>query len=120
MILSARDRLRTPTVLVAERGRRRCLALCVIAPNALGNPPVLPGSAVRLEPLTQTVLEDYLRGLQDPEVQRLTGTHAAFDPTTTTAQTGPSCALTTEASSARRFLMRSVYSGPRAASSSTH
>lgn len=51
----------------------------MISPKALRSPSNLRGSAVRLEPLTQTVLEDYLRGLQDPEVQRLTGTHAAFD-----------------------------------------
>lgn len=41
--------------------------------------PVLTGELVRLEPLTEAVLEDYLAGLADPEVGRLTGTHARFD-----------------------------------------
>jgi len=40
--------------------------------------PVLTGELVRLEPLTEAVLEDYLVGLADPEVGRLTGTHAQF------------------------------------------
>jgi len=43
------------------------------------NQPVLTGELVRLEPLTEAVLEDYLIGLADPEVGRLTGTHAQFD-----------------------------------------
>jgi RimJ/RimL family protein N-acetyltransferase len=42
--------------------------------------PVLTGELVRLEPLTEAVLADYLLGLADPEVTRLTGTHAQFDP----------------------------------------
>ena len=41
--------------------------------------PVLTGTLVRLEPLTQAVLEDYLVGIADPEVHRLTATHAEFD-----------------------------------------
>lgn len=47
--------------------------------QALRDQPVLQGSTLRLEPLTAAVLEDYLRSLQDPEVRRLTGTHAVFD-----------------------------------------
>lgn len=43
------------------------------------NQPVLTGELVRLEPLTEAVLADYLVGLADPEVSRLTGTHAQFD-----------------------------------------
>jgi RimJ/RimL family protein N-acetyltransferase len=41
--------------------------------------PVLTGELTRLEPLTVAVLEDYLVGLTDPELARLTGTHASFD-----------------------------------------
>src|SRR3712207_8212726 len=41
--------------------------------------PVLTGNLVRLEPLTVAVLEDYLVGIADPEVHRLTATHAEFD-----------------------------------------
>jgi RimJ/RimL family protein N-acetyltransferase len=41
---------------------------------------VLTGPTVRLEPLTLAVLEDYLAGLADPELGRLTGTHEQFDP----------------------------------------
>ncbi|MDQ1739951.1 MAG: hypothetical protein QOE53_1603 [Pseudonocardiales bacterium] len=41
--------------------------------------PVLTGDLVRLEPLTEAVLEDYLAGLADQQVQRLTGTHASFE-----------------------------------------
>jgi len=37
--------------------------------------PVLVGPRVRLEPLTEIVLDEYLRGLADPEVRRLTGSH---------------------------------------------
>lgn len=51
----------------------------MIALQALRDQPVLQGPTVRLEPLTATMLEDYLHGLGDPEVQRLTGTHAVFD-----------------------------------------
>jgi len=35
--------------------------------------PVLVGEQVRLEPLTEAVLEDYLAAIADPEVRRLTG-----------------------------------------------
>jgi RimJ/RimL family protein N-acetyltransferase len=41
--------------------------------------PVLTGELVRLEPLTEAVLEDYLLGLAEEELGRLTGTHAQFD-----------------------------------------
>lgn len=41
--------------------------------------PVLTGDLVRLEPLTEAVLEDYLTALADPELNRLTGSHAGFD-----------------------------------------
>jgi RimJ/RimL family protein N-acetyltransferase len=41
--------------------------------------PVLTGELVRLEPLTGAVLADYLIGLADPQVNRLTATHAQFD-----------------------------------------
>ena len=44
------------------------------------NQPVLTGDLVRLESLTEAVLADYLLGLADPEVTRLTGTHATFEP----------------------------------------
>lgn len=47
--------------------------------EVLVDQPVLHGRTVRLEPLGPDVLEDYLRGLQDPEVRRLTGTHAVHD-----------------------------------------
>lgn len=39
---------------------------------------MLRGPLVRLEPLSPAVLADYLRGLDDPEVTRFTGTHATF------------------------------------------
>lgn len=45
-----------------------------------GDQPVLTGELVRLEPLTEAVLADYLVGLADPQVTRLTGTHASFEP----------------------------------------
>ena len=44
--------------------------------------PVLTGQRVRLEPLTPAVLEDYLAALADPEVSRLTGSHAMVDRST--------------------------------------
>lgn len=43
------------------------------------NQPVLTGELVRLAPLTEAVLDDYLIGIADREVHRLTGTHAEFD-----------------------------------------
>ena len=42
--------------------------------------PTLHGADVVLEPLTQAVLADYLVGMADPQVSRLTGTRAEFDP----------------------------------------
>ncbi|WP_308257628.1 GNAT family N-acetyltransferase [Pseudonocardia lacus] len=42
---------------------------------------VLHGEQVRLEPLGPAVLEDYLLALDDPEVRRLTGSHAEHDRT---------------------------------------
>lgn len=50
----------------------------VVAPDALRNQAELTGEHVRLEPLTVAVLDDYWRMLQDPELKRLTGTHAEF------------------------------------------
>lgn len=47
--------------------------------------PVLIGELVRLEPLTAAVLEDYLVVLADPDVRRLTGSHATFDRSTVAA-----------------------------------
>ena len=41
--------------------------------------PTLTGERVRLEPLTLAVLTDYLATLDDPEVQRLTGSHEPND-----------------------------------------
>ena len=38
------------------------------------------GARVRLEPLTVDVLADYLPGLDDPEISRLTGTTETFSP----------------------------------------
>jgi RimJ/RimL family protein N-acetyltransferase len=51
----------------------------MIAADAFRDQPVLTGELVRLEPLTTAVLDDYLRALADPEVTRLTGTHATFE-----------------------------------------
>jgi RimJ/RimL family protein N-acetyltransferase len=50
-----------------------------VRPDLFRDQPVLTGELVRLEPLTDSVLEDYLIGVADPEVSRLTGTHAHFD-----------------------------------------
>ena len=47
--------------------------------DLFGDQPVLTGQLVRLGPLTEAVLEDYLVGLADPGIGRLTGTHAQFD-----------------------------------------
>jgi RimJ/RimL family protein N-acetyltransferase len=47
--------------------------------DLFGNQPVLTGELVRLEPLTEAVLEDYLVGMADQQVHRLTATHAQFD-----------------------------------------
>jgi RimJ/RimL family protein N-acetyltransferase len=51
----------------------------MIRPDVFGDQPVLTGDLVRLEPLTEAVLEDYLAALADPEVRRLTGSHAPLD-----------------------------------------
>lgn len=48
--------------------------------DAFRDQPVLPGHLVRLEPLTDAVLTPYLSAMDDPEVTRLTGTHATFQP----------------------------------------
>ena len=48
--------------------------------------PVLTGELVRLEPLTESVLEDYLAALADPEVRRLTGSHGPDDDRATVEQ----------------------------------
>ena len=47
----------------------------MLSDDAFRDQPVLHGASVRLEPLTEAVLEDYLLGLADPEVVRLTGSH---------------------------------------------
>ncbi len=41
--------------------------------------PTLTGDRIRLEPLTLSVFEDYLVGLDDPQAQRLTGARASVD-----------------------------------------
>ena len=51
----------------------------VTASDVFRDQPVLTGDLVRLEPLTQAVLEDNLAALAEPEVRRLTGAHATFD-----------------------------------------
>lgn len=51
----------------------------MIASDVFRDQPTLTGDRVRLEPLTLTVVEDYLTALRDPEVIRLTGSHQAFD-----------------------------------------
>jgi RimJ/RimL family protein N-acetyltransferase len=51
-----------------------------VRPDPFRDQPMLTGELVRLEPLTEAVLADYLVGLADPQVSRLTGTHATFEP----------------------------------------
>ena len=51
----------------------------VIVVDVFRHQPVIVGRNVRLEPLTPAVLEDYVRALDEPEVRRLTGSHATFD-----------------------------------------
>jgi RimJ/RimL family protein N-acetyltransferase len=51
----------------------------VIAADVFRDQPTLVGERVRLEPLGPAVLDDYLVALDDPEVQRLTGSHARHD-----------------------------------------
>jgi RimJ/RimL family protein N-acetyltransferase len=50
-----------------------------VRPDVFQNQPALTGELVRLEPLTEAVLDDYLLGMADAEVRRLTATHAEFD-----------------------------------------
>ncbi|MDT4925977.1 MAG: hypothetical protein QOG01_3690 [Pseudonocardiales bacterium] len=52
------------------------------ASDVFRHQPTLTGPRVRLQPLAAEVLEAYLVGLSDPEVNRLTGTHASFDRST--------------------------------------
>ena len=51
----------------------------VLTPDLFRDVPVLTGSGVRLEPLGPAVLEDYLVGLADPEVRRLTASRHRFE-----------------------------------------
>lgn len=50
----------------------------MISTDAFRTQPVLVGPRVRLEPLTEAVLDEYLRALADPDVRHLTGTHSTF------------------------------------------
>jgi RimJ/RimL family protein N-acetyltransferase len=52
----------------------------MITVDAFRDQPVLAGTTVRLEPLTEAVFEPYWAALADPDVTRLTGTHAIFEP----------------------------------------
>ncbi|WP_245607233.1 GNAT family N-acetyltransferase [Pseudonocardia spinosispora] len=52
----------------------------MISADVFRDQPALAGATVRLEPLTPAVLDAYLRGLDDPEVIRLTGSHASVGP----------------------------------------
>jgi RimJ/RimL family protein N-acetyltransferase len=52
----------------------------VIDETVFRDQPTLTGERVRLEPLTLAVLTDYLATLDDPEVERLTGSHEPNDP----------------------------------------
>lgn len=56
----------------------RWLSGQVIGSDVFRDQPVLTGRRVRLEPLTPVVLEDYLVALADPELSRLTGSHAGM------------------------------------------
>ena len=53
----------------------------VIRADVFRDQPTLQGVLVRLEPLTEAVYEDYRVAMGDPEVTRLTGTHATFEHT---------------------------------------
>lgn len=57
-----------------------CLGDPVLPADVFRTQPVLVGPSVRLEPLTEVVLNEYLRGLADPEVQRLTGSQSTYTP----------------------------------------
>lgn len=52
----------------------------MLAADAFRDLPTLTGTLIRLEPLTDAVFDDYWAAMADPEVTRLTGTHATFDP----------------------------------------
>ena len=52
----------------------------MISRDLFRDQPPLVGTRVRLVPLTVDVLEDYLAGLRDPEVRRLTGSQAELEP----------------------------------------
>jgi RimJ/RimL family protein N-acetyltransferase len=51
----------------------------IVPADAFRDRAVLHGAHVRLEPLGPAVLDDYARTLDDPEVQRLTGSHTTHD-----------------------------------------
>lgn len=51
----------------------------MLAPDAFSDLPTLNGAAVRLEPLTDAVFDDYWTALADPEVSRFAGTHTTFE-----------------------------------------
>lgn len=59
------------------RTRWCCLADPVIPTDVFRAQPVLVGPRVRLEPLTEAVLDEYLCALADPEVRRLTASSTA-------------------------------------------
>lgn len=78
VIAAARVSVPTLSSTCAAQMRSGGLIASVVAPDALRSQPGLSGERVRLEPLTVAVLDDYWRMLQDPELKRLTGTHAEF------------------------------------------
>ncbi len=53
--------------------------MLAVRADLFADQPTLTGELVRLEPLTEAVLEDYLPALADPELDRLTGSHASFE-----------------------------------------
>jgi RimJ/RimL family protein N-acetyltransferase len=54
----------------------------VLSADLFRDQPVLVGERVHLEQLTEAVLEPYVEMLADPEVARLTGSHATFERST--------------------------------------
>lgn len=52
----------------------------MLPPDLFRDQPVQLGERVRLEQLTEAVLDDYLEMLADPELGRLTGSHATYEP----------------------------------------
>jgi RimJ/RimL family protein N-acetyltransferase len=52
----------------------------VLPPDLFRDQPVQLGARVRLEPLTEAVLDDYLAMLADPELGRLTGSPETHEP----------------------------------------